>query len=70
MTNEVYYTVEQMATAEFKDRGSRFIAYACPVKTSEDFKAKLNEIKKDHPKATHYCFAYRHRFGWESVSGQ
>jgi uncharacterized YigZ family protein len=59
MTNEVYYTVERMATAEFKDRGSRFIAYACPVKTSDDFKATLNAIKKDHPKATHYCFAYR-----------
>jgi uncharacterized YigZ family protein len=59
MTNEVYYTVERMATAEFKDRGSRFIAYACPVKTSDDFKATLNEIKKGHPKATHYCFAYR-----------
>jgi uncharacterized YigZ family protein len=59
MTNEVYYTVERMTTAEFKDRGSRFIAYACPVKTSDDFKATLNAIKKDHPKATHYCFAYR-----------
>jgi uncharacterized YigZ family protein len=59
MTNEVYYTVERMTTAEFKDRGSRFIAYACPVKTSDDFKATLNAIKKDHPKATHYCYAYR-----------
>jgi uncharacterized YigZ family protein len=59
MTNEIYYTVEKIATAEFKDRGSRFVAYACPVKSPDDFKARLGEIKKEHPKATHYCFAYR-----------
>jgi uncharacterized YigZ family protein len=59
MTSEIYYTIEKTATAEFKDRGSRFIAYACPVKSVEEFKATLNEIKKEHPKATHHCFAYR-----------
>src|SRR5579863_2149961 len=59
MTSEIYYTVEKMATAEFRDRGSRFVAYACPVKSIDDFKATLNEIKKEHPKATHHCFAYR-----------
>ena len=45
--------------AEFKDRGSRFIAYACPVKDMAEFKDRLNEIRKEHPKATHHCFAYR-----------
>jgi uncharacterized YigZ family protein len=59
MTNEIYYTVEKMATAEIKDRGSRFIAYACPVKSPDEFKARLAEIKKQHPKATHHCYAYR-----------
>jgi putative IMPACT (imprinted ancient) family translation regulator len=37
MTNEIYYTVEKIATAEFRDRGSRFVAYACPVKSQDDF---------------------------------
>ena len=59
MTSEFYYTIEKMATAEFKDRGSRFIAYVCPIKSAEDFKLRLNEIKKEHHKATHHCFAYR-----------
>jgi uncharacterized YigZ family protein len=59
MTSEFYYTIEKMATAEFKDRGSRFIAYVCPIKSTEDFKLRLNEIKKEHHKATHHCFAYR-----------
>ena len=59
MTSEFYYTIGKTATAEFKDRGSRFIAYVCPIKSAEDFKLRLNEIKKEHHKATHHCFAYR-----------
>ena len=59
MTDEIYYTIEKTATAEFKDRGSRFIAYACPIRSVEDFKLQFNEIRKQHPKATHHCFAYR-----------
>ena len=58
-TKEYYYTIEKPAVAEFKDRGSRFIAYAYPISSQEAFKEKLNAIKKEHPKATHHCFAYR-----------
>ena len=56
---DFYYTIEKSASAEFKDRGSKFIGYAFPVKNAGEFKLKLNEIKKEHPKATHHCFAYR-----------
>ena len=56
---DFYYTIEKTATAEFKDRGSKFIGYACPIKSVDEFKETLNEIKKEHPKATHHCFAYR-----------
>jgi uncharacterized YigZ family protein len=59
MTDEIYYTIEKTATAEFKDRGSRFIAYACPIRSVEEFKLQSSEIRKQHPKATHHCFAYR-----------
>jgi uncharacterized YigZ family protein len=55
LTNEsqklFYYTVEKPAVAEFKDRGSKFIAYV--------FKKYLQALKKEHPKAEHHCFAYR-----------
>jgi len=54
-----YQTIAQPSIAEFKDRGSRFIAYAYPIKTVEDFKEKLQAVKKEHPKANHHCFAYR-----------
>lgn len=56
---EFYYTIEKEAVAEFKDRGSKFIGYACPIRNVEEFKDRLNGIRKEHPKATHHCFAYR-----------
>lgn len=56
---DFFYTIEKDGTAEFKDRGSKFIGYAFPISSTEGFKEKLNEVKKLHPKATHHCFAYR-----------
>ncbi|MCW3116340.1 MAG: YigZ family protein [Chitinophagaceae bacterium] len=56
---DFYYTIEKASVAEFKDRGSRFIAYAFSIESVNDFKDRLTDIKKEHPKATHHCFAYR-----------
>lgn len=56
---DFYFTIEKNATAEYKDRGSRFIAYAYHIDTINEFKIRLADIKKEHPKATHHCFAYR-----------
>jgi len=54
-----YNTIERQATAGFKDRGSRFVAYAFPVQHANDFKTYQQQLKKEHPKASHFCFAYR-----------
>lgn len=56
---EVYFTIDKTAVAEFKDRGSKFLGYVFPVKSTDDVKACLGEVKKEHPKATHHCYAYR-----------
>jgi len=56
---EFYYTIEKTAVAEYKDRGSRFIAHAFPMDTKDNFKIQLSAVKNEYPKATHYCFAYR-----------
>ena len=56
---EVYFTIDKTAVAEFKDRGSKFLAYAFPVKTPEEIKERMAEVKNEHPKATHHCYAYR-----------
>lgn len=57
--NDFYQTIEKESLAEFKDRGSRFFAYAFPISSTDDFKKRLKELKEEHPKAVHHCFAYR-----------
>lgn len=54
-----YYTIDKPAVAEFKDRGSKFLAYAFPITDVTDFKDRLRRLKEEHPKAAHHCFAYR-----------
>jgi uncharacterized YigZ family protein len=56
---DYYLTIESSAVAEFKDRGSKFLAYSFPLKSADGLKKILSELKKEHPKAVHYCFAYR-----------
>ena len=56
---DFYQTIDKSGYAEYKDRGSKFLAYALPISNKEDFKNRLDSIKKEHPKATHHCFAYR-----------
>ena len=56
---DFYTTIAQSSTAEFKDRGSKFFAFAFPIETVEAFKKFQQQLKKDHPKAVHFCFAYR-----------
>ncbi|MEN9571223.1 MAG: hypothetical protein RL172_2454 [Bacteroidota bacterium] len=54
-----YYSIDKTGFAEFKDRGSKFIAYVYPIATTDDFKKHLQQLKKEHPKAVHHCFGYR-----------
>ena len=56
---DAYYTVNSTYQAEFKDRGSKFIAFLFSMTTSDEFSQKLIEIKGLHQKARHHCFAYR-----------
>lgn len=54
-----YYTIEQPSVAEFKDRGSKFLAFAYPAKDIDTCKKILAQLKKEHGKAVHHCLAYR-----------
>ena len=54
-----YRTISAASTGEFKDRGSRFIAYAWPVRSEEEAITHLEALRKEHFKARHHCFAWR-----------
>ena len=55
----IYKTITKPTQAEFKDKGSRFIAYAYPIRTLADVKKYLDPLKEEHHKARHWCYAYR-----------
>lgn len=59
MGKDSYHSIAASATGEFKDRGSRFIAYAWPVGDEEQALAHLADLRKEHFKAAHHCFAWR-----------
>jgi uncharacterized YigZ family protein len=56
---DFYFTIEVTGRAEYKDRGSKFLAFALPIRDTNDFKRHLQLLKEEHPKAVHHCFAYR-----------
>lgn len=54
-----YKTITKEVRGEFKDKGSRFIAYAFPIESEEEFEDKLERIQEEHHKARHFCTAFR-----------
>lgn len=42
-----------------KEKGSKFLGYAYPVSNDKELKERLDHIRTIHPKATHYCYAFR-----------
>ena len=60
MAQDTYRTIEtQPEPAIFKDRKSKFIGYAFPVQQTDDVKALIDGLKKEHHSARHWCYAYR-----------
>ncbi|HEA30878.1 MAG TPA: YigZ family protein [Leeuwenhoekiella sp.] len=43
----------------FKDRGSKFLGYGFPIKNEEEAKQCLDDLWKQHPKASHVCYAWQ-----------
>ncbi len=56
---DTYRTLSGPAEGEFRDRGSKFLAYAFPVASEAEAMERLEEIRRLHPKARHHCYAYR-----------
>jgi len=46
-------------TAIYKDKGSKFLAFAWPVKSEEEIRMHIDQLKKEHFGARHWCYAWR-----------
>ncbi len=57
--DDSYRTLAQPVEGQFRDRGSRFLAFAYPIRREADAKLHLDTLRREHPKANHHCYAYR-----------
>ena len=63
-TTDTYKTISKPSTeALFKDKNSKFYGYAFPVTNEVQIKNHIDELKKQHHSARHWCYAYQ--FGTE-----
>ena len=55
---DTYLTISSPSEALYKDKGSKFYAFAYPVQTIEQIKEILAEKRKEYYDARHVCYAY------------
>jgi uncharacterized YigZ family protein len=62
------YTTIAQATDEiiFKEKSSKFFGYAYPIHSEDEVKPIIDILRKQHPHAVHYCYAYQ--IGTEKIS--
>lgn len=59
MIIDSYITLAEACVGEYKEKGSKFIAYGYPFDDESELEVILGELKAIHPKARHYCYAYK-----------
>lgn len=66
-SKDTYRTISQPSEAVlFKEKNSKFFGYAFPVLNEEQIKDYLEQVKKEHFSARHWCYAYQ--LGTEKIS--
>jgi uncharacterized YigZ family protein len=55
---DTYLTIANTAEAVFKEKKSKFLAFASPVQTEEAVKEALQALRKQYYDARHHCYAY------------
>ena len=57
--SDAYLTIKNPSEGIYKEKGSKFIAFAYPILSEEDFKEHLQQLKKDYHDARHHCYAFK-----------
>ena len=67
MESDSYKTITKPSDEVlFKDKNSKFFGYAFPVTTEDEVKIHLENLKKQHHQARHWCYAYQ--LGTETIT--
>ncbi|MEN8201451.1 MAG: YigZ family protein [Bacteroidota bacterium] len=59
MMKDLYRTIEAPAEGNFRDKGSKFLAFAYTVNSEEEIREQIGRLKKEYHDARHHCFAWR-----------
>jgi len=57
--SDSYLTISNNTEDLYKEKGSKFLAFAFPVNSESEIKEKLGQLRKEHPSASHHCYAWR-----------
>ena len=55
---DTYFTIQNPTEGLYKDKGSKFLAYAYSVANEEEIKERQEELRKKHYDARHHCYAW------------
>jgi len=61
-TTDIYLTIDAISEGFYKEKGSKFLAFALPCDSKLTAKAHLDDFRNKHPQAVHVCFAWRFGF--------
>jgi len=56
---DLYRTIKHPSEGLYKEKGSKFLAYAYPVSTEEEIRQKITDLRKQFHDARHHCYAWR-----------
>lgn len=58
--NDTYQTIAlESEEVLLKEKSSKFFGYAYPIESEDEVKPIIENLKKQHPHAVHYCYAYQ-----------
>ncbi len=57
--NDKYLTIESSSQGVYKEKGSKFFAFAYPVSSEDEVKEHLKELRKKYYDARHHVYAFR-----------
>lgn len=57
--DDLFKTIAAPAEGLYKEKGSKFIAFARPVQTEEEIKEILTAVREKYYDARHHCYAWR-----------
>lgn len=58
MQDDTYKTITSPAEGIYKEKGSKFLAFAIPVVSEAEVKENVERLKKEYYDARHHCYAY------------